>query len=117
MNCHSCRKLSAKAWYLVCRSNSRTPSPSYKFNNARLFYFSNVEKEALVTQVFNKDGRQIETNYIPTSVLNVFYKIFEKFPLPCNQMQPLNDNLMSSFLSACQSRYGTQHVLLRLTEQ
>ena len=32
-------------------------------------------------------------------------------------MLPFIDNLMSSFLSACRSRYSTQHVLSRLIKQ
>ena len=45
----------------------------------------------------------------------VFSKILERFLL--NQMLPFVDNMMSSFLSAYQSKYSTQHVLLRLIEQ
>ena len=77
--------------------------------------FPDVEKEASVTPVFEKEDRQIKTNYRPMSVLNVFSKISERFLL--DQMLPFVDNMMSSFLSACRSRYSTQHVLLRLIEQ
>ena len=43
--------------------------------------FPNVEKDASVTPVFEKEDRQIKTNYRPISVLNVFSKIFERFLL------------------------------------
>ena len=86
-------------------------------NSTMLDYciFPDVEKEASVSPVFKKEDRLIKTNYRPISVMNVFSKIFERFLL--NQMQPFIDSMMSSFLSACRSRYSTQHVLLRLTEQ
>ena len=81
----------------------------------RKFIFPDVEKEASVTPVFKKEDRQIKTNYRPIGVFNVFSQIFERFLL--NQMLPSVDNMMPSFLSAYQSRYSTQHVLLRLIEQ
>ena len=65
--------------------------------------------------MLKKEDRQINTNYRPISVLNVFSKIFQRFLF--NQMQLFIDNVKSSFLSACRSRYSTQHVLLRLIEQ
>ena len=65
--------------------------------------------------MFKKEDRQIKTNYRPIGVFNVFLQIFERFLL--NQMLPFVDNMMSSFLPAYQSRYSTQHVLLRLIEQ
>ena len=81
----------------------------------RNFTFPDVVKEASVTPVFKKEDRLIKTNYRPISVLNVFSKIFERFLL--NEMLPFVDNMISSFLSAYRSRYGTQHVLLQLIKQ
>ena len=57
------------------------------------FIFPDVEKEASVTPVFKKEGRQIKTNYRPSSVLHVVSKIFERCLL--NQMLPFVDNMMS----------------------
>ena len=77
--------------------------------------FPDVEKDASVSLVFKKEDHLIKTNYRPISVMNVFSKISERFLF--KQMQPFIDSMMSSFLSAYQSRYSTQHVLLRLIEQ
>ena len=69
--------------------------------------FPNIEKDASVTPVFKKEDRQIKTNYRPSSVLNVFSKIFERFLL--NQLLPFIDKMMSSLLSAYRSRYCIIH--------
>ena len=103
---------------LVAMSADVIAEPLTKLINSTMpdhFIFPSVEKEASVTPTFKKEDRQIKTNYRPISVLNVFSKLSERFLL--NQMFPFKDNLMSSFLSAYCSRYSTQHVLLRLTEQ
>ena len=73
------------------------------------FLTHNNEKKASV------NDKLLKTNYRPISVLNVFSKVFERFLL--HQMLPFIENVMLSLLSAYRSKYSTQHVLLRLTEQ
>ena len=92
--------------------------PLTNFINATMLeesIFPDAEKRISVTPVFKKDDKLLKTNYRPISIPNVFSKVFERFLL--NQMLPFIENVMSSLLSAYRSKYSTQHVLLRLTEQ
>ena len=58
--------------------------------------------------------RTVERNFRPVSVLNTFYKIYEKV-LKQQLTQHLN-NALSAFIAAYRQAYGTHHVLIRLTE-
>ena len=102
---------------LLIMSAEIIAEPLTSFTNATMLdnlIFPDVEWEASVTSALKKEDRLLKTNYRPISVLNIFSEIFERFLL--DQMLLFIDNVMSSFLSACRSKYGTQHLLLRLIE-
>ena len=56
----------------------------------------------------------LKKNYRPTSVLNIFSKIFERFL--SDRMVPYLNSILSVFISAYRKNYSCQHVQLRMIE-
>ena len=77
--------------------------------------FPDLLKIASIVPVFKKGVRLNKENYRPISILNTFYKVFERYIL--EQLTPFFDKTMSQFLSAYRKNVSRQNVLLRLTEQ
>ena len=69
--------------------------------------FPNCLKLANITPVFKPGVRISQNNYIPTSILPVFSKIFERFL--SRQLSEFFDNILSIFQCGFRKDYGTQH--------
>ena len=76
--------------------------------------FPENEKIASVTPVYKSGDKLRKENYRPISVVNVFFKVFERFLY--NQLNAHFENILSRFLSAYRKHFSTQHVLLRIAE-
>ena len=77
--------------------------------------FSKNAKIASVKPIYKKESRSNKNNYRPVSTLKGFSKIDERF---------INDKLLShvsdiicDFISAYRSKYSSNHLILRLTEE
>ena len=77
-------------------------------------YFSDGAKKASVRPIYKKKSRHQVENYKPVSILNAFYKIYEKYIY--NSVISFVDNFLSVFISAYRRTYSSNHVLIKLIE-
>ena len=76
-------------------------------------YFEHA-KTATVRPIFKKDDKIKIKNYRPVSLLNTFWKIYERFLL--GNLTNYVDTFLSKFISAYRKSYSSNHVLIRLIE-
>ena len=72
-------------------------------------------KLASVRLIYEKESRSYKNNYRPVSILNEFSKIYERF-VNDKLLNHVND-ILSDFVSAYGSKYSSDHMILRLTEE
>ena len=77
--------------------------------------FSKNAKIASVQRIYKKESRSNKNNYRPFSILNGFSKIYECF-INDKLLSHVND-IISDFVSAYRSKYSSDHLILRLTEE
>ena len=71
-------------------------------------------KFATVRLIYKRKSRNESENYRPISLLNAFTKIYERYIL--NYITPFVNNFFPIFISADGKSYGSNYVLIRLTE-
>lgn len=74
--------------------------------------FSGSVEMSSVRQLFKKEERKETENYRPVSILNCFFKIYERFLH--DQTASFSNELLSDFISACRKGCSTNHVFIRL---
>ena len=79
-------------------------------NDISLNKYSKHAKTATVRPIFKKNDRANIKNYRPVSLLNIFSKMYERFPY--ENLTNYVDTFLSKFISA----YRSSHVLIRLIE-
>ena len=77
-------------------------------------HLTNIINSDLKRNAFSDSARTEIKNYRPVSILNSFSKVYERF-IHENLMSSVT-NFLSDIISAYRKGYGTNHVLLRLTE-
>ena len=83
-------------------------------NNLLRKSFSDSAKIASVRVIFLKKEKSEIGNYRPVSILNCFFKIYERL-LP-DQIASFLNEFLSGFISAYRKRCSTNHVLIRVIE-
>ena len=69
----------------------------------------------LLLNQYIKQSRSAKNNYRPVNILNGFSKIYEPF-INDKLLSHVND-VLSDFVSAYRSKYSSNHMILRLTEE
>ena len=77
--------------------------------------FPGNQKNADITPIFKKLGRNTKSNYRPQNILPTLSKIYEK--LLYQQMYEYFENIFSKYLCSFRRGHSTQHCLLYMLEK